>query len=613
MCGISGAFAPQLFEQDKEIIQSIMTSQFNRGPDFQQLIAIQGEHSQVLFGHNRLSIIDLSKEANQPMWDSSGRYCITYNGEIYNYLELRKELISCKLQFKTASDTEVILNAFAHWGIEALERFRGPFAFALFDKHTQTLWLCRDRFGVRPLFYVKIKNTLYFASSTPVLAKKLGLKPNLDYLARGLKYLVYEDGGAMTAYQHISSLPAGCYLQLSFNPAAQPSERLHCYYNLPTAVQNGTQQLAGEPLPSLLEKLAASFEQAVQLRLRSDVALGISLSSGLDSSSVASEVRKNHEATIGFSFGHPAQKKSEGPLVEECARFLKIPINYVWPGPEEMIAGLLETIAAQDAPFSSLSIVAQYLLYKQVKANHIKVLLGGQGGDEAFMGYRKFLLFWFRHLLKERRYVATVKHLLQLLPMLSSELGSLNTYWRHRHRFMSRAGLDTALHLPPVSFETPAALRQLGLEGRQIQDITHTSLPTLLRYEDRNAMAHGVESRLPFLDHQLLELGVSLPTAIKLHRGYGKWPLREVMQHRIPQKIRLARYKRGFDLPLRPLLNAGLGQTIRTHLQSGASCAKDFLKSSTQLDQAFSDQQLLKRQSAISEAITLLWLNKVLT
>lgn len=613
MCGISGIYAKQLSEKHKEVVQAIMVSQINRGPDFQQMISIQGQYSQALFAHNRLSIIDLSEHANQPMWDSSGRFCITYNGEIYNYLELRNELKHLNMEFKTNSDTEVILNAFACWGIKALARFQGPFAFAIFDKKTDELWLCRDRFGVRPLFYTKINNTYYFASSTPILAKKFGLKPNFNYLARGLKYLVYEDGSEMTAYQGLLSLPASSYLQLKLDSDGEISEIISSYYNLEDAVAEKAQQLPINNISSLLELLTATFERAVDLRLRSDVALGISLSSGLDSSSVAAEVRKKHAATIGFSFGHPKQKKSEGPLVAACAEFLKIPIHYIWPSADEMITGLYETIEIQDSPFSSLSIVAQYLLYKKVKACGIKVLLGGQGGDESFMGYRKFLLFWFRQLLNEKRYAATAKHLLQLLPMLGSELSSLSVYWKHRHRYLGKKGLGNALHLPEVTLEQPSYLSRLGMSGRQIQDITQTSLPTLLRYEDRNAMGNSVESRLPFLDHHLVELGISLPTAIKLRSGYGKWPLREIMDTKIPQKIRLARYKRGFDLPLASLLKAGLGQSIRNKLQNGSSIAEDFLKTSVNFSQAFSDQQFLKRQSAISEAITLLWLKGVLS
>ena len=178
--------------------------------------------------------------------------------------------------------------------------------------------------------------------------------------------------------------------------------------------------------------------------MRTDVPLAISLSGGLDSSSVASLVSKHHRNTIGFSFGHPDHKKSEGPLVADCAKFLNIQIEYIWPTPDEMIDALHQTIAIQDAPFSTLSIVAQYLLYQRVRASGIKVLLGGQGGDEAFMGYKKFLVFWIQQLLSEKRYLTSAKNMLQMMPMIFSEMTSLKAYWHHRHRYMGKANIRAA-------------------------------------------------------------------------------------------------------------------------------------------------------------------------
>jgi len=379
MCGISGVYARQISDQQRGIIQAVMESQFARGPDHQAMISLAGENSQVVLAHNRLSIIDLSEQANQPMWDAKGRYCITYNGEIYNYLELRQELKSLGFEFHTQSDTEVILNAFSCWGIEALERFRGPFAFALFDKQSDTLWLCRDRFAVRPLYYLSINQSLYFASSTAVLAKALNLKPNLAYVAKGLKYLVYEDGSELAPYETILSLPAGSYLQAKLNSEGRLSETIKVYYDLTSRVESLIEELPVDRIDLLLERISVTLEEAVKLRLRTDVPLAISLSSGLDSSTVAAMVSKAHHDTIGFSFGHPQHKKTEGPLVAKCARFLDMKIEYVWPTAAEMIEGLDQTLTAQDAPFASLSIVAQYLLYKRVRACGVKVLLGGAG------------------------------------------------------------------------------------------------------------------------------------------------------------------------------------------------------------------------------------------
>jgi asparagine synthase (glutamine-hydrolysing) len=276
-----------------------------------------------------------------------------------------------------------------------------------------------------------------------------------------------------------------------------------------------------------------------------------------------------------------------------------------------MIAALYKTIEVQDAPFSSFSIVAQYMLYNKVRSSGVKVLLGGQGGDEAFMGYKKFILFWLQQSMKQKNYFITAKNFMQTIPMIFSEITALKQYWQHRHRYLSgNQPSQNVLRLPEPGAMTLTNSRQ-ELWRRQMQDISQFSLPTLLRYEDRNAMGNSVESRLPYMDHSLIELGLALPESIKLRAGYGKWALRKIMQNKIPDQIRLARYKRGFDIPLAPLLKSGLGQSIRSSMQTNRAVINEFLLQPGSVNELFSDQQLAQRKNAMSEAISLLWLNKV--
>lgn len=612
MCGISGIFAISLSDHHIQIVNAIMESQVLRGPDFQAQEIIKGNHNDVILAHNRLSIIDLSKNAHQPMWDTENRCCIVFNGEIYNFIELRIELEHNGFLFNTKSDTEVILNAFLHWGVDALNRFHGPFAFAVFNKQKNQLWLCRDRFGVRPLYYVQLGNVLYFASSTTVLAKQLNLKPNLSYVAKGLRYFIYEDDSQISAYEGIYSVPASSYMCFEFNAKGVLHGRTHPYYDLSSRVQQLVETLPSNHPNDLLSVVDHKLKKAVQVRLRADVPLAISLSGGLDSSSIAALVSAQHANTMGFSFGHPSRKKSEGPIVAKCAKFLKLDMQYVCPSAHEMTHALYETLCAQDAPFTSMSIVAQYLLYKQVNRSGIKVLLGGQGGDEAFMGYKKFLIFWLQQSLRRKHYYTAIKNVLQMIPMLFAEMTHLNSYWQHRHRYMGKK-LDTGtLHLP----EAPVLhLNHSGsaLWKRQLQDITQLSLPTLLRYEDRNAMGNSVESRLPYMDHELIELALALPEAMKIRSGYGKWIIREMMRDKIPEQIRLARFKRGFDIPISDLLTSGLGKSIRDSLQEHRSTLAQFIKKPSEINITFSDQHLLKNKRTMNEAITLLWLNKALS
>lgn len=614
MCGISGIYTNSITDQHIHVVNNIMNSQSARGPDYQAMTVIKGQRGAAILAHNRLSIIDLSNNANQPMYDITGRYCIVYNGEIYNYLELKSELENAGIAFKTGSDTEVVLNAFAYWGIACLNRFHGPFAFALYDKQGEELWLCRDRFGIRPLYYIEKNDVLYFASTTPTLARSLSLEPDLEYIAQGLKYLVYENGTERTAYKNLRSLPAASYLYVKFNDTGKLTSKSKIYYNLAEKVENRIEQLSTTNTNTLLDNINQTLENAVKIRLRTDVPLAISLSSGLDSSSVAALVSRQHNNTIGFSFGHPTHRQSEGPLVAKCASFLNIDMEYVNPTPQQMIEALHKTIEIQDAPFATLSIVAQYLLYKQVRSSGVKVLLGGQGGDEAFMGYKKFLLFWLKQSIKQKDYYLTAKNFMQMIPMMFAELPSLKYYWQHRHRYLARGNADhnkQVLRLPE-SIKLDLGNIEQPLWKRQLQDISQFSLPTLLRYEDRNAMGNSVESRLPFMDHQLIELGLALPESVKLRAGYGKWAIRKIMTDKIPKQIRLARYKRGFDIPLVALLKSGLGESIRTQLQKHRDITGEFLQDANSIAENFSDQQLAQRQHAMAEAISLLWLNKVL-
>lgn len=606
MCGIAGVFSKKLSETN--LIHQILADQHARGPDNQGLEKYTGLQSEIILGHNRLKIIDLTNQANQPMWDDTHQYCIVYNGEIYNYLELRSELIHLGHRFKSESDTEVILNAFKAWGIAALDRLNGPFAFAIFDKQNEKLWLIRDRFGVKPLFYYIKDHSIYFASSTKVIANYFNLAPNLEYVARGLKYFVYEDDSAITAYQELLAVPAAHYLEVSIN-----QNKLNCnlikYYDLQNRVEKVKNEIANYSEKNLLNLLLEKLQRAITIRLRADVPVGISLSGGLDSSSIAALIAKKQDKTQGFSFANPDLKTSEGPLVKELAKKIGLQVEYIWPSAHEVSENLLGVIKAQNAPFVNLSVLAQYLVYQKVRQAGIKVLLGGQGGDEGFMGYRKFHLFKLQQLFNQRNYFAGLAYFIQLLPLFAAELNQVKFLWGQRKRYLNNK-LQSNLSLP---FFPVVDLQRSQLETwhRQASDITRFSLPTLLRYEDRNSMAQSVESRLPFMDYQLLELGLALPEMIKLKKGYGKWCLREIMQHKIPESIRKARYKRGFDIPLSLFIKQGLGCDIRGLLEERKDKIREFLSSQNKINEIFSDKNLIQHPNLMGEVISLLWLAEV--
>lgn len=604
MCGIAGVFSLQTDFNNRfeDITNSVLDAQHARGPDHRATVSLQRPTHKCVLGHNRLAIIDLSYHANQPMLDHNENYALVFNGVIYNYVELRAELTTLGYQWHSESDTEVILHAFAEWGMDCVSRFNGMFAFVIYDKCAQQLWLARDRFGVKPLYYYVNGNALYFASSSHVLAKHFKLKTNNNYISRGIHYWLYDDASDITAYEGLQQLPASHVVCIDATSNSQLRYDKKRYYQLSSEIERTQPQIIKHN-DHLAKLTREHIERSVNLRLRADVPIGISLSGGLDSALIAAIAAKQHPNIIGFCFGHPDDKNSEGPIVAKLAKQLNIEVQYIQPTQQELIKAFWQCLDAQDAPFASCSVVAQYLVYEAAKRAGIKVILGGQGGDEAFLGYRKFMLFYLKQLLQQRKYVSAANFIISTLPMLYHEVSMLPTYWQTRKRYLKAGKIPSILNFSDT--QALAITLQNNLSARQQADITDFSLPTLLRYEDRNSMAHSIESRLPFLDYELLEFACALPVTAKLKHGYGKWILREAAQGLIPDEIRLARYKRGFDVPNAAWINAGLGNEIRDLFLKHHSSINHLLPPNADITTLFSDELLSSNKVRMCEAITL--------
>jgi asparagine synthase (glutamine-hydrolysing) len=608
MCGIAGVCSLQPVGADRPYVEEIVRAQRRRGPDGDGIEVMVGSRLNAVFGHNRLAIIDLTLTGAQPMWDHAGRVCIVYNGEIYNYVELRSELCALGHRFAGTSDTEVILEAFKRWGTDAFARFNGMFAFALFDRDGDHLYLVRDRFGVKPLYYVPGRDRIDFASTCGSMARHHGLQPDPVYLASGVHYGLYEHGEA-APFIGMRALPPGHWLRLAAVGAERLDLTLQRFYDLQGRVEALVESLAGVSIRKAVDSLDELLTDAVRIRLRADVPVALSLSGGLDSSSIAAiAAAQLGDRVRGFTFGAPDVPASEGPAARNLAGMTGIEVTYVWPTTAEVCRALDETVTAQVGPFPNASIVAQHMVFAAARAAGFKVLLGGQGADESYMGYRKFQAFRLRQLIAGRRHVEALTFAVSLLPTVVAERQHWIDGWRNRDRYLRRTGLSTILNLPEVAIPlgmTPAE----SLRGRQILDMELASLATLLRYEDSNSMDNSVESRLPFLDYRLAEFGIALPESLKLRNGHGKWILRQAMAGRIPDSIRTNRVKKGFDVHQSRWIDEGFGAHIRRRLHESAPNTSTWLPPGADVDALFSDDRLKRRPMAFTEAATLIWLS----
>jgi asparagine synthase (glutamine-hydrolysing) len=612
MCGIAGALVTRDTERYARLVDEMVQCQVARGPDHQASARIRVGEACALLGHDRLSIIDLSAAAHQPMWDAERRFCLTYNGEVYNYRELRTELEAFGHRFRTSSDSEVIIEAFRAWGAEAVPRFNGMFAFGLLDVAERRLWLVRDRFGIKPLLYHHGPGGVAFGSTGRSIARAMGLGPDLEYVARGVHYWLYEDGGESTQYEGVRAVPAGHLLRVELSPGGGVRVHTERWYDLEARVRGAREELARVRVPELKERLDTLLRSSVDLRLRSDVPVGVSLSGGVDSASVAALLAERHEDVRGISFSHPDAPESEGPLVKQVVRATGIAVEYVWPEPREVVDAFWKALEAQDAPFPGASIVAQYMVFAAARRLGLKVMLGGQGGDEVLMGYQKFQFLYLREAVRGGRWGEAARAAGGLAAVVASDLPRIRESWAARRRYTGVQGIAASIALPPPGHVVMGAAAGEPLWKRQARDVTQLSLPTLLRYEDRNSMGNGIESRLPFLDYRVVEMGVALPAAAKVRGGYGKWLLRQTMRGRVPAAVLRARRKSGFGVSQDHWIDAGLGAAIRERIRSSLGTLRGFVGEAADVDRLFADGELKRSSARMAEATALIWMAGVL-
>lgn len=511
MCGIAALIG----ENEEREIREMTRLAAHRGPD--------GEGIKLFpfgaLGHRRLSILDLSELGSQPFCDPSGRYWITYNGEIYNYLELRSQLKALGHSFHTGTDTEVLLTAWIEWGEGALQKFNGMFAFVIFDTHSDSFFAARDRFGVKPLYYYQRERGVAFASEIKQFTALNGWKATVnhsrarDFLCRGVI-----DHTPETLFSGVRQLEGGFLMQGSaknfmvkrwYDPKPKPFE--------------GSFEEAAELFCTLLS-------DAVRLRLRADVEVGSCLSGGLDSSSIVclmANALADKKMQKTFSAVSPIARFDESPYMMAVIEKVQVEHFTVAPEAEELLKKLDEIVYYQDEPFATTSVFAQWKVFELVKSRGVKVMLDGQGADEQMGGYHTFFGNHFYELFRSLRLLHLLKEVRaakRMHPGLKCwrRLAALMIPWRKVPR-----GFNEHLYL----------------------QTTRTNLPMLLHLEDRDSMAHSVESRTPFLDYRLVELSLSLPHHFQIRQGVTKQVLRAGMEGILPEKIARRVDKLGFATP----------------------------------------------------------------
>lgn len=613
MCGIFGFVSVEGRSADDahEALLIGLDRIRHRGPDGSgQWVSSNGC---VGFGHVRLSIIDVESGA-QPMQSDDGRFTIVFNGEIYNYIELRAELEVDA--FRTRSDTEVILHAYQRWGEACLSRLRGMFSIAIWDNQERRLFLARDRFGIKPLYWAQTPDGLFFASEMksllPFLPSRSVNRPALaDYFT--FQFCL----GDKTLVDGVWQMPAAHYTMMAPGQAPTPLKYWEVHYEVDN---DHTERWFAQRLRELLD-------DSVRMHLRADVEVGSYVSGGVDSSLLAAMARGirpegsfkafNGRFTDGTDFDESHYARA---LADEHGMELHVADI----SEDDFVDHISKVIWHLDQPTAGPGSFPQYMVSKRV-GEHIKVVLGGQGGDEIFGGYARYLVAYFEQCIKgaidgslnSGNFLVTYESIIPNLATLRQYKPMLREFWasglfgerdERYWRLVNRANTFGGILTPEAldqrgTFEEFKSIFWGSNVGREsyFDSMTHfdfkTLLPALLQVEDRMSMAHGVEARVPFLDHPLVEFAATIPADIKFQNGELKRLLRQVFSERLPKAIRERKDKMGFPVPLNLWLKQGgrARDFIGDVLGSQRARARPYLNAGMSIDAVLDSQSVYGR------------------
>lgn len=557
MCGITGIYNfKTLKPADGNIIYSMNKAISYRGPDN------EGIHlnEELALGHRRLSIIDLSEAANQPLPNEDCTIWLVFNGEIYNYVELIPELIEKGHIFKSKTDSEVIIHAYEEWGEDCLKKFNGMFAFALWDETKKKLFLARDRIGVKPLYYTFDDDGIIFASEIKALLKHPNKQsPSLE--PQALYNYIRESfvAGEKTFFKDIFKLKAGHFIVID-----NANIKEHCYWKLPVTATG--QDLSEK---EYVEKLRELIIDAVKIRLRSDVPVGFHLSGGLDSSSIVSIASKFFDVDVRTFSGRfsEAPEYDEGYFIDIVSKNSKTTHSEIIAEigknfPEDM----KQAIYMLDEPVVGPGVLPQIEVCKMVKNNGVTVVLGGQGADEILAGYDKYLTGFLRsypylNLFKNKNFkefnenLSYNKTLIQNTFIKSYVVDKFPALKNVKNKVFSKEFLNT-IDISDTNYNNYLKLYPeiSSLKLTDFEKMLHYDavnyLHGLLHVEDRTSMAVSLESRTPFVDYRILEFAFQMPSSLKIKNLFLKYMLRKAMKDILPEEIRKRKDKKGFPTPI---------------------------------------------------------------
>ncbi len=537
MCGITGCFG--LY--NKQLIEDMSDAIKHRGPDEEGYYL--DDIKKIMLSHRRLSIIDLSEKGHQPML-YKGKIII-YNGEVYNFNELRTSLIDKGYTFNSNTDTEVILKSYDYWGEKCLEKFNGMFSLAVWDKETDELFCARDRFGIKPFYYYynSEEEILVFSSEIKSILKYDGViwEPNDEVIYNYLQFGLV-DYSEKTFFKNIIKLSPGHFLRISKNKEIEIKK----YWDIKDVINTNNKDRV-----NCYTNFKNLLDESVKLNLMSDVKLGTALSGGLDSTSIAALINNNldnseHQESISYKSSY--LEFDESKYIDEFIKYKNINNAQIVKTGGEFWNDIRKLVYYQEEPFISTGMYAGFSVMEMANRLGIKVMLNGQGADEILGGYRKYKIFYIREMLKKGKFLKAVQCLWSVRYQTGKSYNRKDDLEKILNLFRKKSN-NYILNYINEEFsdgrEYPLNKRKTFIE-MLISDIKEGSLPALLRYEDKNSMAWSVEARVPFLDNKLVEYSINLPVEYKMSGQWSKWILRNSMHEDLPISIVFRKDKMGF-------------------------------------------------------------------